>query len=69
VPDGGQGHGRQRCLLCCGSRSCRWALDTVQACLEAAWPAELLQHELGGELFKVAQHTYICIDIVTVLIR
>jgi hypothetical protein len=27
----------------------RWALMTISACLNAAWSAELLEHELAGE--------------------
>jgi hypothetical protein len=50
---GAREHVVQGVKLCelCGVGICRrWALGVVADCLEAAWPAALLEHEMGEEV-------------------
>ena len=34
----------------------RWALTTMQLCMQAEWPQELLQNQLGGGYGAYAAH-------------
>lgn len=35
-------------VFCSPAAAIRWALATQRECLDAEWPEELLEHELGG---------------------
>lgn len=47
---------------------CRWALDSLEACLHAEWPEELLQTEFGEE-YSVATPSIVNRHVEGVFIR
>jgi hypothetical protein len=47
------------------SRAIRWALNSVQLCMEADWPRELLEHELGGGWPRVLKPDAPCVQLLT----